>query len=300
MADHDSLFQINDIVLDIAPENILIDRSAQLRSLKPLRTRGSALFRSPHSVINIVAQCKFVGTDQINQQLRPLIAQFRLTPFCYVDNQFLRDSVLGNEENRTAIMLALQNLTVSTAQNLPDTWNVTFNFIWFNYKPYANNLRFKESILGNDQYKAASSPKLLLQTRDDKKMSPFQLFYQNELNKLSPVRLEDSNFSLGQLEFLLTENPPENLADSTSLINYAGLRDLEEAVLALVNEAESLVEDNPTDATDNVSLKQLVAKVATRESPDRVSLRDSLNSPSRLVEAIHEVTKKAKEVSPNN
>jgi hypothetical protein len=134
VAQHNSTFQINDVVLSIPPESITIDRAAQIKQYKPLRTKGAAKVRSPSSTVVINVQVPFVGLDDINLKLRPLVAQFLLTPFCFVENQYLRDTMLGTSSDAN-MALALQNLSISTIDGQPDTWNVNFQFIWFNYKP---------------------------------------------------------------------------------------------------------------------------------------------------------------------
>lgn len=176
-------FQINDIVLNVPPDNIRINRSATIRSYKPLRTRGSAKVRSPTSVIEIMFEVKFVGTEEINQKLLPLVAQLKLTPFCYVDNQFLRDNILGTD-NQENLALVLTNLSVSTVPNLPDTWNGVFSFVLFNYKPYVKEFKFKNDIFGSSWKNKRTTPGTF-----GIEYTAFSDFYALELSKLNPVFL---------------------------------------------------------------------------------------------------------------
>jgi hypothetical protein len=250
----DSTFQINDVVLEIPPEQITIYRSAQVKQYKPLRTRGSAKVRSASSVTSIQVQTKFVGADDINFKLRALVAQFRLTPFCYVKNNFLSENLLGNqikkndEQEEETIALALENLSVSTVQGMPDTWNVMFSFTWFNYKPYSKKFRFKSSLFETTVANNLASPGLLGST-----YTPFNDFYRVELEKLVPVSLQTSDLTFDLLEFKVFGSAPEE-SEPDPEISLEQLRDFENKFEDNAIQLISDISDIDSSATDDLFL----------------------------------------------
>lgn len=167
-------FVINDITLSVAPTKINIRRVALNNEWKALRTRSSIKAKSGHSNLTITLEAVFVGLDEINQKLRPLLAQFRLTPFCYVENQHLRNTVMGKDSDGMNMAMALQGITASSVPDSPETIIVEMTFLWFNYKPYTPNFYFKDNpFLAQPQYKPGKA---------------FELFYRPQLEDHPPVR----------------------------------------------------------------------------------------------------------------
>jgi murein DD-endopeptidase MepM/ murein hydrolase activator NlpD len=270
VSDHNSRFQINDIVLEVAPENITIDRSAHLKQYKPLRTKGTAKVRSPSSVVAITVQAKFIGIQDINNKLRPLVAQFLLTPFCYIENQYLRDSIMGNEDTSKNMGLALQNLTISTVESLPDTWNVIFSFIWFNYSPYTQAFNFKSNIFQSSKQLSISSPG-----------KPFEYFYANQLSKLRPATLNNSDLSLATLEFLIADVNPEDVDKSVDF-DLARLRDFQDSSQDLFQDLNKFVDELGVDSTEALRFRQLLSGFQSDESLVK-TVQNSINAVSGAV-----------------
>jgi hypothetical protein len=225
---HDSTFLINDIQLTIPPEQINIQTQASHKEWKPVRIRAPIKAKSGHSVLSIHISVPFVGADEINNKLRPLIAQFRLTPFCFIDNEHLRNTILGGGvENASEaevrklkkknMAMALQNLSVSTIPNEPCTVQADFYFLWFNYLPYTPDFSFKDH---PTKRKANGRPGKL-----------WEIFYTPELRKLAPIGLGDSSVYMLTNEYLLS-NPQksdaivDNKANINELQEFAG--DLDE------------------------------------------------------------------------
>lgn len=145
-------FQINDIDLDIPPEQISIHRNSFNHQWQTLRTRSSVKSKSGYSQLDIQVSVKFTDTkiqgESHNglQKLRDLVSQFRVTPFCYVENQLLRNTIL-NGAARPNMALALKQLQLYV-DNTDGTnvVNVQMVFAWFNYFPYLPDFTFKEDI----------------------------------------------------------------------------------------------------------------------------------------------------------
>lgn len=166
-------FQINDIVLDIPPEQISVNRRSVNHSWQTLRTKSSIKVKSGYSCIDVTLTVYFTDTTQdgetLNgiQKLRDLVSQMRVTPFCYVENEFLRDSILSGDRSQT-MALCLRQMEIT---NVPETTNVaavSMHFAWFNYFPYTRNFSFKSDIFISQE------------VRDPRKSNAWKLMYKAE------------------------------------------------------------------------------------------------------------------------
>ena len=147
MPEYDSSFQINDIVLNIPPAKIRIDRQSFNNVYQTLRTQSSVKSKSGFSTADIYVTAEFVDDIPFDApplaqngygQLRDLVSQFRVTPFCYVENSLLRDSFFGGAPSRS-MALALKQMEISKGSQLSDVNVITVNmhFCWFNYSSSA-------------------------------------------------------------------------------------------------------------------------------------------------------------------
>ena len=149
---HDDTFTLNDITFTVPPLEIRIDKEAANFSWQTLRTRNAQHVKSGHGVVNISFSAVFVGEEAINNQLRYLVAQLKLTPICYAENTFLRQSLLPDrdvESKEPVILLIMKSLTITVQPELKDTVVAHFQFSWFNYEPYSADLRFKSDTIGD-------------------------------------------------------------------------------------------------------------------------------------------------------
>lgn len=151
-------FQLNDLVLDIPPEQIKIERRSFNHEWQTLRTKSSAKVKSGFSQLDISLTVSFTNDPspgsslgEINngyRKLKDLISQFRVTPFCYVENQFLRDSILGGNTQQT-MALALKQLEVSKNNDTTNVITVRMHFCWFNYKPFLKTFTYKDDLFSS-------------------------------------------------------------------------------------------------------------------------------------------------------
>jgi murein DD-endopeptidase MepM/ murein hydrolase activator NlpD len=153
-------FQLNSEILSIPPEQIAIQHKNYNNIWQTLRTRSSAKVKSGFSQIEITVRVQFInnvlfpvtGSLAINDfgKLRNLISQFKVTPFCYVENQYIRNNILnGNPAKNMA--LALRQLELLTSQEQTGIITAIFHFAWFNYFPFAKNFSFKKDIFSADE-----------------------------------------------------------------------------------------------------------------------------------------------------
>lgn len=175
---HDSTFIINDIELSIPPTSIQITKHAFNHEWQTLRTRASQKTKSGHAVLNVSIAVTFIGHDDINNKLIPLIAQLRLTPFCYVHNEFLYQNIfpkeridiaIGGNSVPETIALAFREgvITVSDKSSVEGgnpaitAVEVQLSFSYFNYHvycPFFQFLKDKEALLNGGTAGVVSSP----------------------------------------------------------------------------------------------------------------------------------------------
>ena len=155
MSDNSGSFQLNDIILNISPQKIRVERQSFNNKWQTLRTQSSVKSKSGFSVLDIYVTADFTD-DKFSiegrngfRQLRDLISQFRVTPFCYVENDLLRDQILGGETSQSmALVLKQMDITKSNRPSEVNVITVNFHFAWFNYFPFSKDFSFREEIGG--------------------------------------------------------------------------------------------------------------------------------------------------------
>lgn len=192
------MFQINDIVLDISPEQIHISRKSFNHQWQTLRTSSSTKVKSGFSTIDIVCNVKFtdtIGNDATNgyEKLQALVAQFRVTPFCYVANDFLRDTLVAGDPSR-AMALAVRGIEIRKQNDDTNVIEASFNFAWFNYFPYIHDFAYKQDIF------------MPTKTYDPRYSKAWKRLYFAEMNRHGyyPVRGSNLGNGFGQMVRFVT------------------------------------------------------------------------------------------------
>ena len=110
--------QFNDILLNIPPEQIITDRDSVSHYWRTLRTRSSTKMKSGFSSMQIMLR-KIPFTDTLDQygisgfdKLRHIVAQVRVTPFAWVDNDYLRRIILAGDQDQ-ALVFAVTALEIT-------------------------------------------------------------------------------------------------------------------------------------------------------------------------------------------
>jgi hypothetical protein len=174
MPEYSSTFQINDIILNISPSKIRVDRQSFNNVYQTLRTQSSIKSKSGFSTVDIYVTVEFTDDIPVGaplnspngfQQLRDLVSQFRVTPFCYVENQLLRDEFMSGSTSHS-MALALKQIEI-TKSNQPSDTNVivvNLHFCWFNYSPFSRDFAYRQNIMGTTSTKdpIGSNPWLLM------------------------------------------------------------------------------------------------------------------------------------------
>lgn len=146
-------FQFNDIVLAIPPTAIQISKSQHANQIANLRASSDATIWSRNSETSVRIQMFFSDDPKVENisstgfsDLRNLVSQVRVTPFCYIKNEFLRVGIFGSDHNET-MMFAVKNLNISTSgvgnSRLPGIISVELDLSYFNYKAYTDQMQYK-------------------------------------------------------------------------------------------------------------------------------------------------------------
>ena len=190
-------FQLNDVELNIPPQQIQVDKKSVNHMWNTLRTKSSIKSKSGFSNIRIMVSAKF--TTSLNsappgstlnglEQLRNLVSQFRVTPFCYVENQFIRDSVLGGSPEPT-MALALEQIQITKENESTNCVEVTMFFQWFNYFPFLKEWAYKR-----DFFSALSES-------DPRDSLPWRVMYQAEQMRGKYAQIKELNDKATSLSF---------------------------------------------------------------------------------------------------
>ena len=138
-------FQINDIDLFIPPTNISVRKEDLVWEWKTLRTRVSTKVPSGHGMIQVSVTIPFTSDTLLD--LHRLIVEFKHSPFCWVENQYLRESIVPEWPIWQYMAFTMTSLNVMPMIGNPGTFLLELDLRWFNYFPYAVNYLFRDDWL---------------------------------------------------------------------------------------------------------------------------------------------------------
>ena len=133
----DSVFVINDIALTVPPTNISIRKEDMVWQWKTLRTNASTKIPSGRGIVQVSVRLIFVPQHFL--EMHRLITQFKHSPFCYIENALIRDSIVPDWLNSQMMAFTMTGLNVQNMTGSPGTFIVDLDLRWFNYAPYAIN-----------------------------------------------------------------------------------------------------------------------------------------------------------------
>ena len=137
-----SVFVINDINLVVPPSQITIRKEDLTYRWRTLRTKSATKVPTGHGRVNIQATIYFTAAEILS--LHRLVVQFRHSPFCYVDNRFLRESLVPAWPSWQNMAFTMTGLGISPMPGSSDTWVAELDMVWFNYFPYAHNWLYRK------------------------------------------------------------------------------------------------------------------------------------------------------------
>jgi len=145
---------IGDIFLKVPPSDIRFYQQNQIYSVDTVRMSGNAKILNHAPVSSIDLTVFFNGKDEINTKLRPLIAQYRQTPFTILRNRtafiaFLnalkRETLVNEDEDYDAfspIPVVMDSITINTVPGYPDLIQAFLTLRVFNHMPYVPQYKF--------------------------------------------------------------------------------------------------------------------------------------------------------------
>ena len=86
-------FAIGTVYLTIPPTQISVSEERHNFRYKSLRSASDVITLSGRSTVRIDLDIMFTGLDDINSKLRPLVAQFKCTPFLTLDSEYLKNII---------------------------------------------------------------------------------------------------------------------------------------------------------------------------------------------------------------
>lgn len=138
----DSVFVINDIALRVPPTSISIRKEDMVWQWKTLRTKTSTKIPSGRGVVQVSVRLIFVPQHFL--EMHRLITQFKHSPFCYIENALIRDSIVPDWLNTQMMAFTMTGLNIQNMTGSPGTFILDLDLRWFNYAPYAINWLYRD------------------------------------------------------------------------------------------------------------------------------------------------------------
>ena len=142
MVTRKDVFVINDIALVVPPTAISVQKEDLTYTWRTLRTRSSTKIPTGHGNINISVSLIFTNDRMID--LHRLVVQLRASPFCYVENRYLRETIIPELNMSQAMAFCMDAMQISPLPGASDAWVAQLSLTWFNYYPYSPNFLFRE------------------------------------------------------------------------------------------------------------------------------------------------------------
>jgi murein DD-endopeptidase MepM/ murein hydrolase activator NlpD len=139
------IFRINDINLTIPPSQISVRKEDLTWSWKTLRTKASTKIASGHGMVQ--ASLNIIFTPDLILDMHRLIVQFRHSPFCWIENDYLRQTIVPHWPLWQAMAFTMSSISVVPMSGHPGTFVCELDLRWLNYFPYGFNYLFKREWL---------------------------------------------------------------------------------------------------------------------------------------------------------
>jgi len=141
------VFVINDINFVIPPTQITVNKEDLVYRWKTLRTKTATKIPSGHGQIAVHVTIPFTGSQLL--VLHRLLVEFRQSPFCYVDNRYLRETIVPEWPWHQNMAFTMTGITVSPMPGSSDSWICELDLLWFNYFPYMHNFLYRDDWVTN-------------------------------------------------------------------------------------------------------------------------------------------------------
>lgn len=136
------VFVINDIDLIVPPTNIHVQKEDLIWQWRALRSKASTKIPSGQGQIAVTVNIPF--TSSMILDMHRLIVEFRHSPFCYIENRFLRETIVPHWAQSQFMAFTMTGLSVAPMQGTSNTWVMQLDLTWFNYQPYLHNFLYRK------------------------------------------------------------------------------------------------------------------------------------------------------------
>jgi hypothetical protein len=197
-------FRINDIVLDVSPENIVVNTSDYNDTIFQARMAAPTTISSGLRKISIVVSF-FIdfegfyypgntgsGTSskmKLIKKVSSLFIQARKTPIATIDNEKIRKELFGEIEKdiskRPTIGVVIDSISMMPAGDTPSLYRIVLNLSYFNYLPYVGNLEYIDLVAA--QGGETSMRTDVAMVTSDEPGNLYTKFYLNGVTVPSPV-----------------------------------------------------------------------------------------------------------------
>lgn len=133
---------INDIDLVIPPTNISISKEDLTYQYRTLRTKVATKIPTGHGRTTVQMTLPFTTSELLT--MHRLIVELRNNPFCYIDNRFIRESIVPDWPYGQNMAFTLRSMSVRPMDGAANTWLLDLELIWFNYFPFMYNFLYRE------------------------------------------------------------------------------------------------------------------------------------------------------------
>lgn len=139
--DGNVVFTINDIDLEVAPESISVQQEDLVYSWRTLRTKSSTKIPSGHGQNLVQVKIPFMDSDIL--AIHRLIIEFRQSPFCFIENLYLRQTLCSEWPLGQKMAFTMTSFDIVPYPGTTNAWIVNLELIWFNYIPYLHNWLYR-------------------------------------------------------------------------------------------------------------------------------------------------------------
>lgn len=140
--DRNGIFRINDVDLVVPPSNITIQKEDMIHQWRALRSNATTKIPSGQGQMAVSVVIPFTGSMVLD--MHRLCVEFRHSPFCYIENRFLRESIVPHWPVTQNMAFTMTGLSVAPMKGSSNTWIMQLDLTWFNYAPYVHNWLYRK------------------------------------------------------------------------------------------------------------------------------------------------------------
>ena len=140
--DAHGVFKINDITLVVPPTQISIRKEDLAWQWKTLRSKVSTKVQSGQGMAQVSLNLVFTPPQLL--ELHRLIVQFKHSPFCWIENDFIREAIVPQWPLYQQMAFTMVAINVSSMKGHPSSFVCELDLRWFNYFPYTPNFLYRE------------------------------------------------------------------------------------------------------------------------------------------------------------